>query len=60
MINAKLSWKNHVDYIQNKQLYYPAIFYTPRETTSEALMRLLYYTLINFNIKNGIWICGET
>lgn len=60
LLDAKLSWKNHVNYVKNKQIKYSRMFYMLRATCSVELMRTLYYALINSKLEYGITIWGGT
>jgi hypothetical protein len=60
ILDTKLSWKNHVNYVKDKLIKYIRIFYMLRFVCSTELMRILYFALINSKLDYGLSIWGGT
>ena len=60
LINNKLNWKNHVDYLVSKVNKYRAIIFLIRNNLTKNSLKLIYHSLVYSNILNGNVIWGKS
>lgn len=60
VLDSRVSWKQHIDYLKKKLIKYLQIFYLLRSVCDEELMKSVYYSLINSKLEYGIGIWGGT
>ena len=59
IIDEKLTWSNHIDYVYNKQIKFVGIAYRLRNKIPALFLRNIYYGLIHSNILYGLEIYGN-
>lgn len=59
-VDAKLSWKIHIDSLKMKLLKYIRIFYMLKTVCKKDLLKTVYYALISSKIEYGLEIWGGT
>ena len=60
IIDAKLSWKPHIEYVYKKLVRYVGIFYKVRRFLPLACLRNLYYAFVHPHIVFGIETYANT
>ena len=62
MIDNRLTWKNHIEYIHiyNKLLKFTGIFYKIRNQVNMSVLRMVYFAFIHPHILYSIEIYGNT
>ena len=58
LIDNKLSWSEHVDYLNLQLARYSGLFTRLRRYVPNQILSLLYYSIIYSRIKYGILLWG--
>jgi len=60
MIDDKLSWKDHIDFVYNKVVRFVSIFYHIRHRLSFELSKIMYFAFVYSHLCYGIEIYDNT
>jgi len=60
MIDDKLSWQDHIDFVYNKVVRFVSIFYRIRHRLSCELSKMMYFAFVYSHLCYGIEIYGNT
>ena len=50
MIDNKLTWRPHIDYVYSKLLKFTGIFYKLRWHVSNTVLRMLYFAFVHSHL----------
>lgn len=59
IIDNKLTWKPHIDYVHSKLLKFTSIFYKLRWKLSSAVLRILYFAFVYPHLLYGVEVYGN-
>ena len=59
MLDEKLNWKNHIDYIVSKMVKFTGLFYKIRHNLTSACRKALYFALIYPHVTYSIELFGN-
>ena len=54
IIDDKLSWNDHIDYVYKKIAKFTSIFYRIRHRLSGELLKMLYYAFVHSHLSYGV------
>jgi len=54
IIDSRLSWLSHIDFLYNKLIKYCGIFYKIRDFLPNRCLHTLYYSFIHSNLQYGV------
>jgi len=60
IIDNKLTWQYHIDYVYNKLLKFTSIFYKIRDQVNTDVLRMIYFAFVHPHILYSIEIYGNT
>ena len=58
ILDYRLNWSNHTEYVRNKIKYLLYVFYKLKQTTSIFVMRIIYYAFFHSIVSYGIIAWG--
>ena len=60
IIDSKLTWQDHIDYVYNKLLKFVSIFYKIRDQVNMDVLKMIYFSFVHPHILYSIEIYGNT